>query len=243
MMNDFALLKEKLAAQAPRDRSVRGWIGLFPATIALIGFIIVVGLLTGGDTSADFAEELDRYGLSYQILRDGRVWHLLTGTFIQSDPGIAWSMIVLLIASLVPCEYLAGSRRMLITFFTCDWVGSLLMVLGIRLLAALDVADAVRRLDIPDSGSSAAAHGCMAAAMMLLPKRLAFISYGLFLAITLGLLFQQELDAAIAHLAAVLLGGALGWFFWRPGVEAEGARSPVVATEPGSGVNLPVGRN
>lgn len=243
MMGDFELLQQELAARMPHNRSLRGWLGVFPATIALIGFIIVIGLLTGGDTPADFAETLDRYGLSYQMLRDGRFWHLLTGTFIQSDPGIAWSMILLLVTSLVPCEYLAGSKRMLITFFTCDWIGSLLMVISIRLLAAMDVADAVQRLSIPDAGSSAAAHGCMAAAAMLLPRRLAFVAYGLLFGVTTVLLFQQELDAAIAHLAAVLMGGALGWFFWRPAVEAENAGTPIVAVETGSGANLPVGRN
>ena len=240
MKDDLVQLKQLLALRMPQDRSLRGWIGVFPATIALISFIIFVGLLTGGDTSADFAEKLDRYGLSYEMIRDGRFWHLLTGTFIQSDPGIAWSMILLLVTSLVPCEYLAGSKRMLITFFTCDWVGSLLMVIGVRLMAALDISDAVERLSMPDAGSSAAAHGCMAAAMMLLPRRLAFITYGIFLGVTLALLFQQELDAAIAHLVAVLMGGALGWFFWRPAVEAENANARV---EAGSGANVTLGRN
>jgi hypothetical protein len=83
----------------------------------------------------------------------------------------------------------------------------------------------------------------MAAAAMLLPRRLAFIAYSIFLGVTLALLVQQELDAAIAHLAAVLMGGALGWFLWRPAVEAENARSPVAAVETGSGANLPLGRN
>jgi hypothetical protein len=36
------------------------------------------------------------------------------------------------------------------------------------------------------------------------------------LAITIGLLFQQELSAAIAHLLAVIVGGLLGWFVLRP---------------------------
>jgi hypothetical protein len=242
LTQEWLLLKAELVARSP-GRSLRGWLGTFPASIGLIGLIVIVGLVTGGDTSADFAEKLDQYGLSYEILRAGEIWHLFTGTFIQSDPGIAWSMILLLVCSLVPCEYLAGSSRTLITFFTCDWVASLFMVLSIRLLAGIGMASAQHLLDIPDAGSSAAAHGCMAAAFMLLPRRLAFASYGIFLAVTVALLFQQELDAATAHLAAVLLGGTLGLFAWRPGVEAENAVSLASHSEAERGVNLPLRRN
>ena len=242
MIGEWLLLKREIEVRLP-ERSVRGWLSAFPASIGMIGLIVAVGLLTGGDTSADFAEKLERFGLSYEILRGGEIWHLFTGTFIQSEPGIAWSMVLLLVCSLVPCEYLAGSSRTVITFFTCDWVASLFMVLSIRLLAGIGMTSAHRLLDIPDAGSSAAAHGCMAAAMMLLPRRLAFAAYGIFLAVTVALLFQQELDAATAHLAAVLLGGALSWFAWRPGVEAEIATNATLQAETVRGATLPLRRN
>jgi hypothetical protein len=242
VINDWLLLKTELSARLP-ERSLRGWLATFPASIVLISFITAVGLVTADDTPAEFAEKLEKYGMSYEILKAGHFWHLLTGTFIQSEPGIAWSMILLLVCSLVPCEYLAGSRRMLITFFISDWVATLLMVLSLRLLAGLGMASAQASLNVPDAGSSAAAHGCMAAAFMLLPRRLAFASYGIFLAVTVALLFQQELDAGIAHMAAVLVGGALGWFAWRPGVEAENEAKASLQSETAQGAILPLRRN
>jgi hypothetical protein len=240
--NDWLLLKAELSARLP-ERSLRGWLATFPASIALISFISAVGLATADDTPAEYAEKLEKYGMSYEILKAGHFWHLLTGTFIQSEAGIALSMILLLVCSLVPCEYLAGSRRMLITFFITDWVATLLMVLSLRLLAGLGMASAEAMLDVPDAGSSAAAHGCMAAAFMLLPRRIAFASYGILLAVTVVLLFQQDLDAGIAHLAAVLIGGAFGWLAWRPGVEAENASKASLQVETVQGANLPLRRN
>ena len=242
MKNDWLLLKAELSARLP-ERSLRGWLATFPASIVLISFITAVGLVTADDTAAEFAEKLEKYGMSYEILRAGHFWHLLTGTFIQSEPGIAWSMILLLVCSLVPCEYLAGSKRMLITFFISDWVATLIMVLSLRLLAGLGMASAQALLDVPDAGSSAAAHGCMAAALMLLPRRLAFASYGILVAVTTALLFQQDLDAGIAHMAAVLIGGAFGWFAWRPGVEAENATKLSLQAETDRGAILPLRRN
>ena len=242
MRNDWLLLKAELSARLP-ERSLRGWLATFPASIALISVITAIGLSTADDTPAEYAEKLEKYGMSYEILKAGHFWHLLTGTFIQSEAGIALSMILLLVCSLVPCEYLAGSRRMLITFFISDWVATLLMVLSLRLLAGLGMASAEAMLDVPDAGSSAAAHGCMAAAFMLLPRRIAFASYGILLAVTVVLLFQQDLDAGIAHLAAVLIGGAFGWFAWRPGVEAENASKASLQVETVQGANLPLRRN
>lgn len=242
-MQDMAQLRQTIRSRMPVHRTLMGWIGVFPASIALIGFIVVVGLLTGGDTPAQFARVLNRFGLSYHDVRSGQIWHLFTGTYLQSDPGIAWSMLLLLVTSLLPCEYLAGSWRMLITFFASDWIGSLAMVLGLRMLAWFNIADAAQHLALPDAGSSAAAHGCLAAAIALLPRRLAFVAYGILLGVTIALLFQQDIDAAIAHLAAVLVGGGLGWFCWRPAIDASPEHAPVPDPDRTGHENLSIGRN
>jgi hypothetical protein len=120
---------------------------------------------------------------------------------------------------------LAGHRFTLATFFLCDWIASLCATIGLRVLAAWNVGEARRLLSLPDAGSSAASHGCLAAACALLPGRLAWGAYGVMLGITIGLLFEQDLDAGVAHLFAVLAGGMLGGLVWKPRLARESART------------------
>lgn len=197
-------------------KSVLGVIGAFRVSLLLIVTVIVLGRLTQGDTPAEYASTLDRFGLSWQMLRNGELWHLFTGSLVQSDSGIALSMILLVACSLVPCELLAGHRFTFATFFLCDWVASICSIIALRILAVWNVGDSQRLLSLPDAGSSAASHGCLAAACTLLPGRLAWGAYGLMLGITIGLLFEQDLDAGIAHLFAVAAGGLLGGLVWKP---------------------------
>jgi hypothetical protein len=191
----------------------------------LTAIIVFCGRLTHGQTPEEYAETLDRFGLSWEMLRDGRLWHIFTGSLIQSDSGIALSMIALVIGSLVPCELLAGSRFTFASFFLCDWIASFCATVGLRVLASLNAGDAQRLLSLPDAGSSAAAHGCLAAACTLLPGRLAWGAYGLMLGVTIGLLFEQDLDAGVAHLFAVLAGGMLGALAWKPRLARETIRT------------------
>lgn len=219
-MSEWADLRSTLRARFA-GKSLLGIVGVFRVSILLTAIIFFVGRLTQGDSPGEYAKTLDRFGLSWEMLRDGRFWHIFTGSLIQSDSGIALSMILLVVSSLVPCELLAGHRSMLVTFFVCDWIASLCGTIGLRVLAVWGVGDAQRLLTLPDAGSSAAAHGCLAAACTLLPGRLAWGAYGLMLGITIGLLFEQDLDAGVAHLFAVLAGGMLGGLVWKPRLARE----------------------
>lgn len=206
-------------------KSILGALGVFRVSILLTLIVILCGRLTSGDAAADYASTLNRFGLSWEMLRDGKLWHVFTGSLIQSDSGIALSMTALVLCSLVPCELLAGHRLTFATFFLCDWIASLSATIALRVLAEWDVGDAKSLLTLPDAGSSAAAHGCLAVACTLLPGRLAWGAYGLLFGITIGLLFEQDLDAGIAHLFAVLAGGLLGALVWKPGLAREAART------------------
>jgi hypothetical protein len=219
-MSEWSELGEILRARFT-GKSLFGIIGVFRVSILLTAIVVACGRLTQGDSASAYAETLDRFGLSWKMLREGRVWHVFTGSLIQSDSGIALSMIALVFCSLVPCELLAGHRFTLATFFLCDWIASFFATVGLRLLAVWNVGDAQRLLSLPDAGSSAAAHGCLAAACTLLPGKLAWGAYGLMLGITIGLLFEQDLDAGVAHLFAVLTGGLLGALVWKPRLARE----------------------
>jgi hypothetical protein len=226
-MSEWAELGRMLRARFV-GKSLLGIIGVFRVSILLTALVILLGRLTQGDSAEEYAATLDRFGLSWQLIRDGKLWHIFTGSLIQSDSGIALSMILLVSLSLIPCELLAGHRYTFATFFLCDWIASFCSVIALRVLAAWSVGDARSLLSLPDAGSSAASHGCLAVACTLLPGRLAWGAYGLMLGVTVGLLFQQDLDAAVAHLFAVLVGGLLGGLVWKPRLAratAESARN------------------
>jgi hypothetical protein len=214
-MSEWVELRQIVSARFA-GKSLLGIVCVFRVSIVLTAVIIACGRLTAGDSAGEYAKTLDRFGLSWEMLRDGRLWHIFTGSLIQSDAGIALSMIVLVVCSLMPCELLAGHRSTLVTFFVCDWIASLCATVGLRILAIWNVGDSHGLLSLPDAGSSAAAHGCLAAACTLLPGRLAWGAYDVLLGITIGLLFVQELDAGVAHLFAVLTGGSLGALVWKP---------------------------
>ena len=200
----------------------------FPASLVLLAIICTLSLSTARYSPAEYADVLRRFGLAWHDVRDGHFWHLLTGAWIQSEPGLEWSMVAMLIGALLPCELLAGSRRLLVTFIAGDWVSTLLTVATLRLLAAAGVASAEPYLHIRDAGSSAGAHAAFAVSAALLPGRLALPAWlGLF-GLTIAMFWYQDLDAALVHLIAVLIGGAVGWLAWRPRVLDERAGVPAI---------------
>ena len=195
----------------------------FPVSLMLLAIICTLSLSTARYSEAAYLDVLRRFGLAWHDVQDGHLWHLLTGEWIQSEPGLEGSMVAMLIGALLPCELLAGSRRLLLTFIGGDWISSLLTVPALRLLSALDVTSATPYLQIHDAGSSAGAHAAFAVAAALLPGRLALPAWlGLF-GVTIAMFWYQDLDAALVHLIAVCTGGAIGWLAWRDTVLAERA--------------------
>ncbi len=130
-------------------------------------------------------------------------------------------MVLMLVSALIPCELLAGSKRLFVAFIAGDWISSLITVIAMRIISAYAIGDAVRMLPIEDAGSSAGAHVAFAISATLLPGRWALPTWLGLCAITIGMFWQQELSAALVHFVAVLLGGAFGWFVLRPRVLAQ----------------------
>ncbi|MGB3306050.1 MAG: hypothetical protein WBA63_07680 [Thermomicrobiales bacterium] len=215
------------------DASPLGLLKTFPATILIVSLVVCIQMATNGHTPAEQYPLLTRFGFDWEMLARGRIWHIFTGTLIQSKPGFHYSMVIVVVTAAAVLELLAGSRWTLAVFFVGDWVSSILGVLGLRLLSAWGMAEATSLLTLPDAGSSGAAHVAYAVAATLLPTRVAIALYGLTLGVTIVLLWEQELAAAVTHLCAVLLGGAFGWFYLRPRVletphHAEGSVNGVV---------------
>jgi hypothetical protein len=219
MRDDLRAMRRYLRIRCP-DVSLVGLLRTFPAAIFFTSIVITCGTITWGESRAEFQPTLARLGFDYDLLTRGEFQRVFTENFVQSTPGIHVSMIVMVATSLVLCELLAGSRNTVITFFVSHWTAAIGTILILRLLSGFGMDRPTALLSIPDAGSSASVHGAYAVAAMMLPPRLATIAYGVLLSITLVLLFQQSLDAAIAHLLAVGVGGALGLLIFRPRISS-----------------------
>lgn len=187
----------------------------YPVTLTLTLILYAVAFTTAGNSPAQMRPLEQRYGLDYQALKELRLWPMPVSTVLQSDPGIDWFMVVFVMTSLFAVETLAGSIPALITFVASDWISSPLTELVLRGLAALDVAEAKSLLLVAATGSSAAFHGCYAAAAMLMPRKWRTASLALLLGVVAFQFAFERLDDAIAHTLATVIGAALGHYVWR----------------------------
>jgi hypothetical protein len=208
-MRDLTLVSRRIRERVNRPTGPALFRAL-PVTITLTTVIVSADLMTRDWPDDRYQRLLGHLGSSYAEVRDGRIWHLFTGSLIQSSPGIDLSMVALIVCALTICELLAGSWRTLVTFFVADWLSTALALVALRLLAGAGHGGARSLLAVPDAGSSSASYGCLAAAAVLLPAKLAVYAYVLLLGFNIGMLFTGNLDAGIGHVMAVMIGGALG---------------------------------
>jgi hypothetical protein len=191
-------------------RRLFGLIKRFPATIAVMAVILVVGLLTSASTRAEHRALVDRVGLDLNKVLDGRLWTLPASTVIQSNPGIGIRLALLVLVSLAAIEYAAGSLRAILTFFLSDWISAPLTVLVAWPLAHSGFDRAYNVLNRPDTGSSAAALGALAASLVFLTSRWRIAAFGALFAALIYLLPTAGLSANIAHLLGAVVGTGLG---------------------------------
>ena len=185
----------------------------FPTTVIVLAAVLIAGVATNTLTSAEHDRLMDRIGMDWPALRQIHIWGMPLATFVQSSPGVEWHMLALVGLSLVALEFVVGSWRALLTFLLSDWLTAPVTVLILWALSGLGDNQASRLLFDPDTGSSAAAHGCLAAVIMLLPGKLAAISMAILLGISIFALTFERLDAAIAHLLGIAVGSAFGRFW------------------------------
>lgn len=212
-------------ARPPMARSIPERIadGLWriKGTVLILLVIMLVGLMTEDQTEREHGRLLDHLGFDYDLLRQAHLWHLLTGTWIQSTPGIAWTMVALVFGGTVVLELFAGTGAMLLTVISGDWVATILTTLTVRVLAELNDAVVTPLLSIPDSGTSALAHAGYGAAVMLLPRKWLKFAIPILVALTGIQFFIVTLAPALVHCWATFYGAIVGWFVLRPRLERE----------------------
>lgn len=184
-------------------------------TILIQAVIITLGWLTRNQSQAEHQQLMNRFGMDYDFLREGRLWPLLTGTWFQSTPGITVSMVVLVFWGTAVFEYLSGTVKVLVTVISADWIATILTDLTLRVWSGLGSAKATALLATPDSGTSALAHAGLAVAALLLPPRWRVAALSALVISTVAQIFYEPPAALIAHGWAVVYGILVGWFMLR----------------------------
>jgi len=176
----------------------------------VLGIVLVFGVLTANNELATHDRLMDNIGMNLSSLKHFRFWTVPLATFVQASPGVAWTMLLLVGLPMIALEFMAGSWRALITFLLSDWLSAPLTVLVLWGLSGLGNPVASRVLNDPDTGSSAAAHGVIAAAIMMLPPKLAAIGMTILVGITIIAISFFRLDTSLAHFLGIAVGAVLG---------------------------------
>ncbi len=145
--------------------AVRTW----PFTLSMTVAVTVIGALSGTVWRAHHDAIKDALGSDLDGLLHLRLCTLITAPFYQSDPGIGWSMVLMMFLFLGALEYSAGSKRAAVTFFASDIVATVGGIVVLTLLGEAGWQYAHHAARTADSGSSVGMFACAAAFAALLP--------------------------------------------------------------------------
>jgi lysylphosphatidylglycerol synthetase-like protein (DUF2156 family) len=193
------------AASRPRPRTAMRIAQRIPATLVLIGALLVVGVVTGAlwhPFHRNSGMEVWAYG--WPALEAGRWWTPVTGTFLVGHPGL-YLFALASFAGMAYLEFRRGSRVAL-AYFT---IGQLFAVLAAALLVwALSLTGwhwALTQAGALDVGPSGGTFAAIAAAVGLLRAPWRMRIWLLLLGyVFVTMLFWGNLDD-IEHLLAVVL--------------------------------------
>lgn len=147
-MHDLAILGNLLRRRLP-DTSPVGLLKTFPGSILLFSVVVSCGLSTRHLSIDQYRPVLNTFGLDYDITKDSHLLHIFTPLFIQPSPGIGWKMVCMIAFSCVMCELLAGSKRMIATFFLSDWCATILTSAILGGLSHFNVERATDAITLP----------------------------------------------------------------------------------------------
>ena len=207
---DSALFPQLTAADL-----IRAIVRRLPFTLLMVVAILLVTAVTETMTEPITPENLNRWGFGLDDLRAGRLYQLLLTPFQAYRPYMVLTITASLLLFLGTCEYVLGTRRALIAFWTTHVVGYLGAFLLLWLLAAAGVGWAERTSRVPDVGASAAAFGAAGVVIPFLPslyRRTAFTALAAYL---LAYLVVDRRVWDVEHMLAFPAGVLLGIGFLR----------------------------
>ena len=189
------------------------WLGRVPFTCLFLVVMTVANGLAGTLDGALPANALTQWGISHRAVIDGDLARLVTGTFLSHDLGMFLRQFVFAAAVIGYFEWQTSTLRAVLTFFSIDMLGTLIVLFGVVPVVA----------SIPPLGHSAAQHtldvGMSAGGFGLIGAILAGWSRkGLLLvAVLLAMAGKVWLDFEViadsAHVICLLLGFALQHVF------------------------------
>lgn len=134
-----------------------------PFTLAMVAVVGVLALVASGPGFTARPDVVERWGVSLSALGEGRVWTLVTATFLLHRPYLYPLTAAFLLYSVGVYEWTAGTRRALVVFWAADVAGSLIVALGIvlpLLLAGTQIgAELASAADVGVSGGAFACFG------------------------------------------------------------------------------------
>ena len=193
----------------------------FPFTILTLGGVGLVGLLTNTHLERITPDWLDRLGFSPQDLWLGQVERLFTSALVTHGKYVFLEALGMTAICTGLAEWLAGTRRTIITF----WGGHLVTLLVQTGLVGIlfnrpDGQSIDPVLVTRDVGPSAGYFGCLGLVSARLPGRWRWLSGLAGLAVLVTAVFlpaQPEESPGVKFLAdtAHLIAFPLGWLFGR----------------------------
>ena len=155
-------------------------------------------------------------GLGWHDVVHVQLWRLPTAQLLQTRPGFVWANVALCFAALPVAEWRLGTRVTMALFFACDWISSITVLVGARVVAALGNVDATRVIRTRDAGPSAGAWALVIVTALSSPSRvLRRWTAGAALSFLLGALVLHRRLFDVQHAMAGLLALLAAFAFVR----------------------------
>jgi hypothetical protein len=186
-----------------------------PFTLLSLGLLVVVGLITQTHIGALSKEWLASLGFAPTDLWEWRLERLVTSALVTQGGRVFWEVLGIMAVALGLAEWLAGTRRALLTFWGVHLATLLIESTAIWLLRHWGGAQFEAYTIARDVGPSAGYFGCLGLACGRLPGRWRWatgsvILLGLVAAFFLpgqaGQAREVKLFADLAHLLAFPFG-------------------------------------
>ena len=213
-------LRRPLHWRPPIPRAALAVVRRLPFTLTIALAVLLVTAATGTMMRPITPALLDRWGFGLDDLRAGRLWPLLLTPFQVYRPYMVATLLSSLLLFVGACEYLYGTRRTLLVFWSGQLAGYLLAFLLLWPLVALGSPWAARLTLHADVGASAAGFAAAGAVIPALPRP---VRRPALLALLLYLLAYLAFDQRVwdvEHLVAMPVGLAWGLRFLRQRGEA-----------------------
>lgn len=202
----------KLLQRASRGAfaAARTW----PFTLAMTVAVTVIGALSGTTWRAHHDAIKDAVGSDLGGLLHLRLYTLITAPFYQSDPGIGWSMVLMMFMFLGALEYSVGSKRAAVTFFASDIIATVGGIAVLTLLGEAGWQYAHHAARTADSGSSVGMFACAAGFAAILPGGWRWAGLASLMGFLLPSLAWFSFATWCQHLIGVTAAAALSAGCW-----------------------------